>query len=250
MTTGVLLYCFDTPQVQYHKLAERCIEQIKKYLRLEITVVTDITTFKRFNPMGMINYKLIEPTLGNRRSYRGKGVSWLNMERSMAYEHSPYDKTILMDCDYFVFSHNLLELSRTDFDFMLHDKVSDISGMDMIEGVDESVLPLVWATVTLFKKGHKARAVFDMIKHIQRHYAHYRNLYRIRYTNYRNDFAFAIALHQLRVGDFIPTPMSMLSDKVDVIDSDELGIAFKINNDVNFISGQDVHVMDKEWCNG
>lgn len=250
MTTGVLLYCFDTPEVQYHKLAERCIDQIKKFLQLEITVVTDMATFKRFKPMGMINYKLVEPTPGNRRSYRGKGVSWLNKERSMAYDHSPYDKTILMDCDYFVFSQNLLELSRTDFDFMLHDKVSDITGEDMIEGADESVLPLVWATVTLFKKGHKAKAVFDMIKHIQRNYAHYRNLYRIRYTNYRNDFAFAIALHQLHVGSFIPTPMSMLSDKVDVIDSDELGISFKFNNDVNFISGQDVHVMDKEWCNG
>jgi len=25
---------------------------------------------------------------------------------------------------------------------------------------------------------------------------------------------------------------------------------FKYNNDVNFTTGQDVHVMDKEWCNG
>jgi len=154
-----------------------------------------------------------------------------------------------MDCDYFVFSDRLLELSRTQFDVMLHNKVSDLTGDDMIEGRDEAVLPLVWATVTLFKKGQNARAVFDMIRHVQEHYSHYRNLYRIRYLNYRNDFAFAIALHQLNLGNYIPTPMAMLADRVDVIDSDHEGIVFKHGGCVNYASGQDVHVMDKEWCN-
>jgi len=250
MTTGVLLYCFDTPEVRYHKLAERCIEQIKKYLRLEITVVTDMATFKKFKPMGMINYKLVEPKAGNKRSYRGKKIAWHNMERSLAYDHSPYTKTILMDCDYFVFSDYLFELSKTDFDVLLHDKVDDLTGQDIIEGKDESVLPLVWATVTLFKKGDRARAVFDMIKHVQKFYVHYINLYRIRYANYRNDYAFAIALHQLQIGSKIPTPMPMLGDRVSIIDSDDEGVVFKLDGNVNFTKLQDVHIMDKEWCNG
>jgi hypothetical protein len=248
MTTGVLLYCFDTPEVKYHRLAERCIEQIKRYLGLEVTVVTDIATFKKFKPMGMINYKLIQPKTGNRRSYRGHGIAWYNKERGLAYQHSPYDTTILMDCDYFVFSDQLLELTRTRFDMMLHNRVSDLTGDDIIEGKDEGVLPLVWATVTLFKKGENARRVFDMIRHVQDHYTHYRNLYRIKYPNYRNDFAFAIALHQLNLGNYIPTPMAMLADRVDVIDSDHDGIVFKHDGCINYTSGQDVHVMDKEWC--
>ena len=60
MTTGVLLYCFDTPEVAYHKLAERCIKQIQKHLKLEITVVTNIETYKQFKPLGLINYKLVD----------------------------------------------------------------------------------------------------------------------------------------------------------------------------------------------
>ncbi len=44
--------------------------------------------------------------------------------------------------------------------------------------------------------------------------------------------------------------MTMLSSTVDVIDSDEDGIVFKYNDNINFTTGQDVHVMDKEWCNG
>jgi len=44
--------------------------------------------------------------------------------------------------------------------------------------------------------------------------------------------------------------MGMLADDVDVIESDSDGIAFKYKNKVNFTSGLDVHIMDKEWCNG
>ncbi len=195
MTTGVLLYCFDTPETNYHKLAERCVAQIKKHLQLEITIVTDIFTYKKFKPMGMINYKLVEAETTNSRSYRGKKIPWYNKERALAYEHSPYDTTILMDCDYFVFSKTLLELCETKFDIMLHDKVNDLTGKDMILGNNESSLPLVWATVTLFRKSGKTKIIFDLIKHIQEYYVHYKNLYRIKFPNYRNDYAFAIALH-------------------------------------------------------
>ena len=113
MTIGVLMYCFDTPEVNYHKLAERCVEQIRKYLKLEITIVTNLETYKKFKPLGMINYKLVEAKTTNTRPYRGKSIAWYNKERALAYEHSPYDTTILMDCDYFVFSSTLLELANT-----------------------------------------------------------------------------------------------------------------------------------------
>jgi hypothetical protein len=89
-----------------------------------------------------------------------------------------------------------------------------------------------------------------MIKHVQKNYAHYKNLYRIKYPNYRNDFAFAIAMHQLNTGQLIPTPMAMLADKVDIVEADADGIAYQYNNKVNYISGHDVHIMDKDWCNG
>ena len=249
MTTGVLLYCFDTPEHKYHKLAERCVAQIRKYLKLDITIVTNLETFKKFKPIGMINYKLVENKTTNTRPYRGRNVPWYNKERALAYEHSPYDTTILMDCDYFVFSSTLLELTKTNFDIMLHDKVHDLTGRNMIEGKDESTLPLVWATVTLFKKGANAKAIFDMIKHVQEYYPHYKNLYRIKYSAYRNDYAFAIAMHQLNLGNRIPTPMQMLADSVDIIDSDDEGIVLKYGGNVNFVTGQDVHIMDKEWCN-
>ena len=85
MSTGVLLYCSNTPTYQYHRVAERCVELIKKNLKLEITIVTDAETYKKFKPLGFINYKLIEPELGNKRN----GEQWNQLERCHAYDHSP-----------------------------------------------------------------------------------------------------------------------------------------------------------------
>ena len=254
MTTGVLMYCFDTPEVDYHLLAERCVAQIQKHLKLEITIVTNIETFKKFKPIGMINYKLVDNKTGNKRVYRGKNIAWHNLERSMAYEHSPYDNTILMDCDYFVFTNNLLTYTNTAYDFLLHNKVYDLTGEDMIEGKNESTVPIVWATVTIFRKSGFAKQVFDLIQHIQKYYPHYKNLYRIKYQNYRNDFAFAIALHQcngfVTHKNFIPTPMAMLAHEVDVLEMTDTGVVFKYGKKIGITDKQDVHVMDKEFVNG
>ncbi len=97
MTKGILLFCFDTPDTKYHKVLERCVELCNRNLRLEITVVTDIDTYKRIRPLGFVNYKLIEPELGNTKNRK----EWRNVDRHMAYELSPYDTTLVMDIDYF-----------------------------------------------------------------------------------------------------------------------------------------------------
>ena len=69
--------------------------------------------------------------------YRGKNIAWHNLERSLAYEHSPYDTTILMDCDYFVFTNNLLTYTDTKYDFLVHNKVHDLTGNNKILGKNE-----------------------------------------------------------------------------------------------------------------
>ena len=35
MTKGVLLFCFNTNETQYHKILERCVSLIKKNLKLD-----------------------------------------------------------------------------------------------------------------------------------------------------------------------------------------------------------------------
>jgi len=251
MSTGVLMYCFDTPHTAYHRIAERSITLVKKNLNLPVTLVTDRETYNSITHDADVDYKIIEKTnTNNFRFYRGHTVPWYNMERARAYEHSPYDCTLLLDCDYFCYTDNLLELTRTDYDFLLHNRVNDITGLNRIQTRLESTLPIVWATVVMFTRTERVRMIFDMIQYVQTNYEHFRNLYRIRFRNYRNDYAFAIALHQLsgqlKTDHFIPTPMNMLPHEYDVLECTDRGIVYKYNNKVNLLTDTDVHVLDKE----
>mgnify|MGYP003116609719 CR=1 FL=1 len=253
MTTGVLMYCFDTPTTEYSKLALKSCELIKKNLNLPITIVTDHNTHRKFPQFGGLSYRIIKPQTQNYRFYRGKNVPWYNMERAKAYEHSLYETTLLLDCDYLCFTPNLLELCKSDNDFLLHNKVNDITGLNRIAGRLESTIPIVWATVVMFKKTERVKTFFDMIKHVQQNYEHFRNLYRIKFKNYRNDYAFAIALHQLEGqiynNNYISSPMNMLPHEFDVLDIDSSSVVYKYNKKINVITDMDVHVLDKEFCN-
>ena len=247
MTTGVLIYSFDTPTIAYSKLTERCISHVNLHLGLPITVVSDNKHFE-----GVDNIH-VTPNTNNWRRYNNQTVPWYNEERTKAYDHSPYDTTILIDCDYFVMSDYLLQLSRAADDILLHTKLHDVTGRNNIFHTREALLPLVWATVVIFKKNNFVEKVFSMIEHIQNYYQHYRNLYRIAHIPYRNDYAFAIALHQMYGQNFkdysIPTPMNMIGKHGKVLELTTQSMTFSWKESWAKICNQDIHVFDKEFFN-
>ena len=88
--TGVLLYCFNTESYRYDKIAAKTVPLLKKNLKLPITIVTNMETFKCMPPLGSVNYKIIDNETGNKINQK----SWHNLDRHRAYELSPYEKTI------------------------------------------------------------------------------------------------------------------------------------------------------------
>ena len=252
MSKGVLLYCFDTTDTVYSDIAKKCIDLIVRNLGLPVTVVCNQQAKQNLKEVTNLDLKVRTPKQGNRRSYKGKNVQWFNLERFCAYEDSPYEQTLLMDCDFFCFSDNLLKYFNSNYEFLCHDEVHDATGRDGILGKNECLLPIVWATVIFFKKTKKAKMIFDMVKYIKDNYKHFRNLYRIKFNNYRNDYAFAIALHQLNgmipYKDFFSEKMFMIDQETKVLKFLENGIVFERDGKVNSIQGADIHVLDKECC--
>ena len=248
MKKGVLLFCFDTVDHKYHKILERCVHLIKKHLGLEITVVTDFDTFKNLEPLGFINYKFIEPELGNKKH----GKEWKNIDRHMAYELSPYDVTLVMDIDYFPFTDNLKQFMDTKYDFLIAKHAYDLSGRNSFDVQRFSMIDMVWATVFVFTKGRKAKRIFDMIKYVKSYYPYFLDLYRIRDRRFRNDYAFAIALEQangLIRYDTLPIHLPTLPPDCEVIKFDDNGLAWRCNDQINYIKEQDVHVLNKDFAN-
>ena len=245
MKKGVLLFCFDTVDHKYHKILERCVHLVKKNLGLEITVVTNFETFKNLRPLGFINYKFIQPEIGNKKN----GQEWKNVDRHMAYELSPYDVTLVMDIDYFCFTDNLKQFLDTGYDFLISKNAHDLSNRNSFDMRRFSMIDMVWATVFVFRKGNKARRIFDMVKYVKSFYSYFMDLYRITDKRFRNDYAFAIALEQANgfiSYDTLPIKLHTLPPDCRVIGIQDDGIAWHFNDQINYIKDQDVHVLNKE----
>ena len=107
---------------------------------------------------------------------------------------------------------------------------------------------MLWATVIIFRKSPKSKSVFDMVQYIKKHYQHFCSLYRIDFRNFRNDYAFSIAMHQLE--GFVPTKklparLITLPALAEVTRVESNGIEWQMEGRVGAIQDSDVHVIDK-----
>lgn len=251
MTRGVLLFCFNTIDVPYHKIADRCVRLIQQNLKLPVTVITDQKTheaWQAWQDQPGVNFVFKDYEGGNRRNSR----DWHNLDRCHAYDLSPYDTTLLLDADYFCYTNNLLEYMNSDYEFLVHDSIHDLTNSNFYNFNDNSVISMLWATVIVFKKTSRSRHIFDMVKYIKQHYQYFCSLYRIDFQNFRNDYAFSIALHQISGFNkkyFIPAKLITLPDQASVLSFKDRGLVFKFQDTIAEIQDQDVHVLNKEIVN-
>jgi len=110
----------------------------------------------------------------------------------------------------------------------------------------------VWATVLIFDKTPRTRAIFDTVKLVKENYAHYCNLYRITYKNFRNDYAFAIALNQInghREYDVIPDSIATVRADAEIIELKHNGAVIKYKDKIISLQDQDLHFLNKDIAN-
>lgn len=244
MTTGVLMYCFNTEYYSYDKIAAKTVPLATKNLGLEVTIVTNADTRPLMPDVDNIKYIVIENETGNQIDRK----PWHNLDRHRAYGISPYDTTLLLDLDYFCYTDHLLTYANTDEDFLIHDKVYDITGNNSYHFRDNSIIPMLWATVIVFKKSSRAENIFDMVRYVKEHYQYFCSLYRVDFKNFRNDYAFAIALHQLEglvPTNKLPVALPTLPGSAKVTKFSDEGIIWEMSDQTGMITGTDVHVIDK-----
>jgi hypothetical protein len=193
----VLIYAFNT-NFDYVSAATFAAKQVKKYLNLPVTVITDAVIESEY--FDVIVLKKTETSTRVYRSHTGEllELEWLNKNRVSAYELSPYDRTLLIDADFFMFNSALRPIFDTDIDMACYDKINDVTGgeVDLIRlGVTSP--PMLWATVLYFRKSPMAEAIFSFMATIKENWDYYSLLYRFPSGSYRNDFALSVAMQTL-----------------------------------------------------
>lgn len=218
MTQGVLIFALNNKQVDYIKIALYAAEQVKKYLKCPVALVTDSKHWLESQYPNYSNFvdrviSIVNAPSDNEnefyfnvtkqfRTYRdgteSKSLEFKNDIRVKAYDISPFDETLVIDCDYLVANDLLNYCWDQPHDFLIYKSAQDLSYYrkdPRLVTISDTSVDFYWATVFFFRKNKNTKTFFKLLEHIEENWNFYRYLYQISYSLYRNDYAFSIAIH-------------------------------------------------------
>lgn len=273
MNTGGLIFAYNSRDVDYAVTAIIAGGLAKKHLNIPFSLITDESTIEWMKESNVWdkanevfeNFILTDrPTNYNSRllndGTHSSVVPFINSGRSMAFDLSPYDKTLLIDSDYLVFSNKLSKYLELDHSVMIGSAMNDIQG-ERIGFLDKTVsdvgVRLLWATTVIFTKDAESKLFFNLVKHVEKNYQLFSDLYRYSPKQYRNDIAFSVAKHiidgfETVLDDALP-PILTVHDKDMLVGVNQDKLTFLIT-DINApdkfvactVAGQDTHIMNKQ----
>ena len=268
MTNGVLLFAFNNSNIDYVKQAIFCAKRVKKYLGLDVQVVTDAVDYiKAEYPFWnkYINHITYQesPKPARKKFYDGiysnKTLEWKNSARNTAYELSVFDKTLVIDTDFIISNNKLLTCFECNQEFMIAKKYNLVNTKKLepsFDRISDKSIPMFWATVIYFEKSKTSKFIFDLVAHIKENYNYYRLVYNIIEKKFRNDFAFSIAIHIINSFQNktswpleIPTDMWVSTDKDILLDIKDSNIKLLAHKEYDYIAVKlkdaNTHIMNK-----
>lgn len=256
MTTGAVIMAFNNDQVDYVALAAWNSANIRRHLDLPVAVITD-DVGQHASSFDQVITVSVPQGSGARNLSGTQPTAWHNINRMDAYDLSPWDRTLLLDADYVVAGPDLRVMIDHGPSLATHRWACDITGRDDFSSMNffgDFCMPQWWATVMIFDRCLQAKILFDSMRMIRDHWQHYRQIYGVRASLYRNDYALSIALniengHTLDTTD-IPWPLSTILPDCDIqiLDRDQYRIDYRDSqNRARYMitRGQDIHVMPK-----
>lgn len=278
-TSGVVLFAYNTEQINYLKLAVIAGHYIKHNMPgREVCLITDPSGWEWFNntaPEGKYADtafdKVVLVEASNRPNKRVHHDSpytkftseFKNGNKHRVIEYTPYDKTLLIDIDYIIQNNQFDYCFDTENPVTLFHHAEDLIGRQPHseeQYLDETGIPMLWSTVIYFnRRDPTATLFFDLWGHIADNYDYYSMLYNFPSHMFRTDFCVSIAAHILNgmgqgpiINDF-GSAMIYMSQKDNIVSINDVNDWAYLVNDrqeewkdtLALISRENVHVMNK-----
>ena len=282
MTQGIVLFGVNNMRVDYIKLAIIGAGFIKKNMPgTSICLITDRHSKKYqdehgvdditkiFDNIVVIPEAIDKDSFTNIRSYKDTvyfetQAQFKNESRASVYDLSPYDETLLLDSDYLICNNSLSTVWGSTEEIMINSKALHVDHKPLAkqeQRLNPYGIPMYWATAIYFRKGDKAKLLFDTIAHVKANWKYYKSVFAFPGHLYRNDYAFSIAIHILNgyveQGNFtVPLPTDTLLTATDTDQflklEDAKTVVLFINDAIDTwkfhasrLSGVNVHCMNK-----
>jgi len=207
-----------------------------------------------YNPSNQYR-RYFDGTLSNKR------LKFKNDIRIKSFELSPFDETLVIDCDYFINNNTLNYCWNQSHDFLIFKEALDLSGYrydPRVHTLSDKSIDFYWATVFFFRKNKNTEIFFNYLGHIQDNWDYYRYVYQIQNSMYRNDFAFSIAIHVMngyQEGNWahpLPSKLYYVTDRDILIEYKDASMKFliekeKYNGEYTLLKTKNlnIHVMNK-----
>jgi hypothetical protein len=246
MTQGILLFAHDNEQIQYSLLAAWQARRIQKWLGKPVSIVTDSTSLSTLDQYGLRkefdHIILSDAETIQKKVYTDIELTFKNVNRTHAYDLTPYEETLVIDTDIVIQSDRLNLLWNSVEDYLVCKNCIDVLDRKWtaLEHVHFNGIIFYWATVFYFKKTERARQFVELCQRIQKNYNQYIDEYGIADQYLRNDHVWSMAINQLG-GTAIPTTLWFGTSTDPILEMTEDTVLFEQAK----IHGQDVHVMHK-----
>lgn len=278
-TTGVLLFAYNTDQINYVKLAIIAAKHVKENMPgLDVCLVTDSGTWDWFSKSSdeskYIDNVFDDVVLAEPANQYNKRVHYdspytkftsdfKNGNKHKVFEYTPYDRTLLIDIDYIIQNNDLQYVFDTDASVRMFYNAENLIGEKPHKAqqfLHETGIPMFWSTVLYFDKHNPdTKVFFELWDHIQSNYDFYKFLYSFPGDMYRTDFCVSIAAHimnGMNAGDTIDDfghNMIYMSQRDDIAKvNGKNDWVYLVNdrqeewkNSLTRITNENVHVMNK-----
>ena len=263
MKRGCLIFAHDG-KIDYGSQAVLAASLVIKHLQVPVSLVADRATIKnvkeKFEVLPFDQIIEIDNNSTNSRTLSGEIVQFFNETRSLAYTVTPYDRTLIIDSDFLVFSDELNKYWNDPHDFLIAPGMLELQ-QDEIKPtkhrLNSNSIKQLWATNIMFSKTPEVKILFNLVDYIKEEYVYFSHLYEFDSRQYRNDFAFSIACFIMSGyqedpwhGN-LPVPL-FYKDNDEILAVHETGqitfLVSKFKGNEYLLSkcqDQDVHIMNK-----
>ena len=260
MSQGFLLFAHDNERISYGMLAAWCAQRIHQYLDRPVSLVADINTINNLATLG-IDIKIFDQIITKDsgatqvKRYQSELLTFHNLDRTNAWELTPYNETIIIDTDIVIQSKKLNLLWNSAYDYLVCKQSRDVFGYTApdFESVSTGGIPFYWATEFYFRKTTESKLFFDTCRWVKNNYGWLSVVYGYDPKLVRNDYLWSIALHELggtaHAGWAAAIPGTLLYtvDKSNLLSmtQDQIVVATYDEFNICRVAEQDVHVMNK-----
>ena len=221
---GVFFYAYNNSDINYVKLATLSALYVKKFMKNNNTCLIteqgdysylcdslgDELVDKAFDEVVLTTVQHKHNLRTHFDSPWSKFTSeFKNSNKNLINTYSPFDKTLLLDIDYFVRNDNLDYLFDSDANVAMYQQAKNLKHESPFlyeQYLNPVGIPMWWSTVVYFDKSEISDMFFDIWSHVADNYDFYKFLYNFPGQLFRTDYCVSIATHimnGMNTGDII-----------------------------------------------